>query len=49
MPLAAPEHEGYRRPLRFRIYGSHMIYAVDGEDIIVSCVLHQLQEWQNLL
>ena len=49
-PLASPEHEGYTRPVRYHFYQSHVIfYWVDGEVLRVMRVLHQQQDWRDIL
>ena len=49
-PLASPEHVGYRRPIRYHLYQSHLIfYAVEGDVLQIVRVMHQQQDWQAIL
>ena len=49
-PLASPEHVGYRWPIRYHLYQSHLIfYTVEGDVLQVVRVLHQQQDWQAVL
>ena len=49
-PLASPEHVGYRRPIRYHLYQSRLVfYTVDGDILQIVRVLHQQQNWFDLL
>lgn len=49
-PLASPEHVGYRTPIRYHLYQSHLIfYAVEGDVLQIVRVMHQQQDWQAVL
>ena len=49
-PLAAAIRQDINDTVRVRYFGSHAIfYQVDDPDILVLRVLHQSQDWQNVL
>lgn len=49
-PRLARERRELRPPVRLHPYGSHMIvYAIDGEHILIVRVLHGRQDWESLL
>ena len=49
-PLGSPEHVGYRRPIRYHLYQSHLIFYTVEEDVLqIVRVLHQQRDWQAIL
>ena len=49
-PEMAPERKGARSRARLMpCEAHHILYVIDGEDIIVLRVLHHLQDWFDLL
>lgn len=49
-PLASPERVDTAIAVRVRYFGAHLLaYQLDGDGVVIQRVLHQSQDWVDLL